>query len=517
MTAVDAQRFDCIIVGAGPTGAVLAALLGLRGHRVLVAERDAQVYPLPRAVHLDHEIARVLQQVGVLDRLLPSMSPVNEYRFQNAAGDVLLQNVVPPGEAVSGWAASYMFVQPELEQALRTRLCEIVGITTRFDCTCTDLRQDSDGVEVDVRDWAGDVQTVRGAWLIGCDGASSFVRGRLGVVVEDLGFDEPWVVIDTKMKRDIGLPETSAYQFCDPARPTTCVPAGPGRRRWEFMLLPGETPEDIMEPESVWRLLEPWGGEDALEVVRVAVYRFHALLARRWRVERVLLAGDAAHQMPPFMGQGLCSGVRDAANLAWKLDLMLRGDAPESLLDSYQTERAPHVRHIVETSVEMGRIVCEQDAARAAQRDTMMISARRDGGRSLGRGQAGQAATLTCGLMRETAGAGSLFPQPTVARGSLSGRLDDLVGTGVRLVVSDATPLPAEVRATVVPLASDDPSAFVETGGPSAAAWLSEHGAIAALVRPDHYVYGTARSSDEAVELVRTFWKSIDATTQETP
>jgi len=511
-----ATDFDCIVVGAGPTGTVLAALLGQRGYRVLVVERDAQVYPLPRAVHLDHEIARVLQQVGVLDRLLPSMSPVTEYRFQNAAGDVLLHNVVPLGEAVSGWAASYMFVQPELEQALRTRLGEIGGVTTRFDCACIDLRQDSDGVEVDVRDWAGDVQTVRGAWLVGCDGASSFVRGRLGVVVEDLGFDEPWVVIDTKTKADIGLPDTIAYQFCDPARPTTCVPAGPGRRRWEFMLLPGETREAIVEPESVRRLLEPWGGEDALEIVRVAVYRFHALLARRWRVERVLLAGDAAHQMPPFMGQGLCSGVRDAANLAWKLDLVLRGNAPEWLLDTYQAERAPHVRQIVETSVAMGRIVCVQDADRAAERDAFMIDARRRGQDSLGRGQGGQAALLERGIVRSgTPGAGKLFPQPSCTRAGRSGRLDDLVGTDLRLVVAGGFEPKERPRATVVSLGCGE-DAFVETAGPKAAAWLAEHGAVAALVRPDHYVYGTAATAGAAAELVDSFWSDVTNDTSST-
>jgi 3-(3-hydroxy-phenyl)propionate hydroxylase len=393
---------------------------------------------------------------------------------------------------------------------LRRRLDEIDTVTVRYGCECVAFDAADDSVAVSLRDAASGAATqVRVRWLVGCDGASSFVRDRLGGGVDDLGFDEPWVVIDTKLKRDIGLPDDTAYQFCDPARPTTCVPAGPGRRRWEFMLLPGESPEAIKAPASVWRLLARWGDERSLEVVRVAVYRFHALLARQWRRGRVLLAGDAAHQMPPFMGQGMCSGIRDAANLAWKLGLVLRGTAPPSLLESYQAERAPHVRRIVETSVAMGRIVCEQDPARAAERDAFMIASRQQGGDTLGRGQGGQAALLEGGsLVTTTPGAGRLFPQPTGMLDGRAGRLDDLVGSGAQLVVAGAAaPAGADVR--VVELNTDGSDAFVETGGPSAAAWLKQHGALAALVRPDHYVFGTAATAAAASELVRAFERAV--------
>jgi len=503
-------NYDCVIVGAGPTGAVLAALLGQHGHRVLVAERDREVYPLPRAVHMDHEIVRVLQGIGVLDGLLPHMSPATEYRFENAAGELLLHNAGRAGSAVSGWAGSYMFVQPELEQHLRRRLDEMDTVTVRYGCECVDFDAAADTVTVSLRDAVSGAATrVHGRWLVGCDGASSFVRSHLGSGVEDLGFDEPWVVIDTKLKRDISLPQQIAYQFCDPQRPTTCVPAGPGRRRWEFMLLPGESPEAIKAPDAVWRLLAPWGDESSLEIVRVAVYRFHALLARQWRCGRVLLAGDAAHQMPPFMGQGMCSGIRDAANLAWKLDRVLQGTARQGLLDSYEIERAPHVRRIVEASVAMGRIVCEQDPVRAAERDALMLAARQQGGPALGRGQSGQAALLEGGnLLTATPGAGTLFPQPTGVFDGRTGRLDDLVGSGVRLVVVDAA-VDACAGTEVVVLNADTPGAFVETDGPSGAAWLKRYGAVAALVRPDHYVYGTAPTPAAARELARAFERAV--------
>jgi len=519
--------FDCVVVGAGPTGAVLATLLGQRGRRVLVVERDERVYPLPRAVHFDHEIARVLQEVGVMERLLPTMNPATEYRFENAAGELLVHLVMPPGSARSGWEASYMFVQPELEQILRDRLGEVVGVTAWCGAECTDLTQTGEAVELNVRR-AGRTDTVRARFVVGCDGASSFVRNALGVAMDDLGFDEPWVVIDTKPKRDIGLDPATAYQFCNPTRPTTCVPAGPGRRRWEFMLLPGETRESIATPESVWRLLAPWGGEAALELVRVAVYRFHALIARQWRVDRVLLAGDAAHQMPPFMGQGMCSGIRDAANLAWKLDYVLDGAAPSTLLDSYEAERAPHVRHIVETSVALGRVVCEQDPQRAAERDAFLLAARRAGGNPLG-GQDGQAARLANGVLRrESAGAGELFPQPHVRANGEALRLDDVVGAGARLIVAAAecAGIPDDARVTRVAVGEDvqafdaaarDAAPEVsgveiearECAGPRVNAWLREHGAVAALVRPDHYVYGTAANAADAAELVESFWNDV--------
>jgi 3-(3-hydroxy-phenyl)propionate hydroxylase len=519
---MSAPEFDVAVVGAGPTGAVLAALLGQRGRRVLVVERDAAVFPLPRAVHLDHEIARVLQEVGVMGRLLPTMSPATEYRFENAAGELLMQLVMPTGSARSGWDASYMFVQPELEQILRDRLGELVGVTAWYGAECVGFTQTDAAVELTVRRGAGRTESVRARFAVGCDGASSFVRNALGVAMDDLGFDEPWVVVDTKPKRDVGLNAATGYQFCNPARPTTCVPAGPGRWRWEFMLLPGETRESIATPESVWRLLAPWGGEAALELVRVAVYRFHALIARRWRVGRTLLAGDAAHQMPPFMGQGLCSGVRDAANLAWKLDLVLDGGAPSALLDSYEAERAPHLRHIVETSVALGRVVCEQDPQRAAQRDAFLLAARGAGGNPLG-GQGGQAALLANGLLqRDSAGAGELFPQPHVCTDNSPMRLDEVVGTGVRLVAIESaleSPLRSDPRTAVValrePISPDDAracaasEAVCECGGPSATAWLREHGAVAALVRPDHYVYGTAATAADAAGLVESFWSDV--------
>ncbi len=512
--------YDGIVVGAGPTGSSLALLLGLAGHRVLVLERDVDVYPLPRAVHMDHEIVRVMQQLGVADALAVASSPVNRYVFQNAVGDVLIDIDGGDRLANSGHPASLMFVQPELEGMLRARLGEVPGIDVRLGATVTRAAAGTaPGERAEVTfDHQGTRHTIRGRFLIGCDGASSLVRRTtIGGGVEDLGFDEPWVVVDTRIVGTLDLPSHTAFQFCDPARPVTCVPAGPGRRRWEFMLLPGETPEQMGRADAIWPLLAPWGGPQTLELVRIAVYRFHALAAERWRRGNALIAGDAAHQTPPFMGQGLCSGIRDAANLAWKLDRVLRGRAPESLLDTYQRERAPHFRHVVETSVAMGRIVCELDPARAAERDAFMVAARTAGKGNLGASREGQAAPLTSGLIRAAdAGAGLLFPQPSGHRRGAAavGRLDDLVGRGVRLFVLDAALLPSAERlgaleVTPVVLGSDGPGGFVESGPPGAASWLAHHRRSAALVRPDHYVFGTADSAEEVARLVADYGEVV--------
>lgn len=519
----DCPDFDVIVVGAGPTGAVLAALLGQAGWRTLVLERDADVYPLPRAVHMDHEIMRVLQQIGLEHRLAAFAGAVDDYLFQNAAGECIVEIRGGGQLAVSGYSASIMFFQPELEASLRQRLGELPAVTARFGAALVGLATQprvgagpdagSESVRVEFEQ-GGARQAATARFLVGCDGASSWVRKHLAVPVEDLGFDEPWVVVDTLVRGDTGLPEHVAYQFCDPRRPTTCVPAGPGRRRWEFMLLPGETREAMQQPEHIWPLLEPWGGRDALDLVRIAVYRFHAVIAQRWRVGPVLLAGDAAHQTPPFMGQGLCSGIRDAANLAWKLDRVLAGRSAITLLDSYQVERGPHVRHVVETSVGMGRIVCELDVERAAVRDRRLLAARAAGDRGFGGPRGGQVAPLVDGVLRSgDPAAGWLFPQPFVSRAGAMGRLDSLVGAGFRLVVDQAALLPSSEKlaaAGVVPVVlGADRDAHRETGGPSATEWLAERGLHAALVRPDHYVFGGARDQAEVGELLEALARAL--------
>ena len=226
-----------------------------------------------------------------------------------------------------------------------------------------------------VRDLASGKRTVEGDWLWGCDGARSLTRKTLGIELEDLEFDQPWLVVDTMLKRDVELPDV-ALQVCDPARPTTFIPSSGRHRRWEFMLMPGETAADLEHEETYWPLLESWVTRDDTEVIRAVVYSFHAVIAKEYRSGRAFILGDAAHQMPPFLGQGMCAGIRDAANLAWKLDLVRQGLADDSLLDTYYEERAPHVRAIIARAVQAGRIIQTTDATVAASRDRMFLAAK---------------------------------------------------------------------------------------------------------------------------------------------
>jgi 2-polyprenyl-6-methoxyphenol hydroxylase-like FAD-dependent oxidoreductase len=485
-------RTDVAVVGAGPTGLTLAILLAQRGHTVTVLERWADPYPLPRAVHFDHEVGRLLQACGVGDDLRAISEPADIYEWRNAKGDTLLR-FGRRGDGPSGWPASSMFCQPELEALLERRVIQLPAIELRRGVEVTAI--DDLGDHVVVR--GADGTTVQAAFVVGCDGANSTVRSLAGLPVHDLGFFYDWLIVD------VILDEPRVYdplnlQVCDPARPTTAVSGGPGRRRWEFMKLPGESLEELNDERRAWELLAPWDvhpGNARLE--RHAVYTFQARYAEQWRSGRIFLAGDAAHQMPPFAGQGLCAGVRDAGNLAWKLDLVLSGQASEALLDTYQDERLGHARGVIEFSMELGKVICVPDPGAAAARDAAMSAA--VGSEPI---DVPDLPGPTSGLVHpESPHAGALFVQ-----GVIDGRLfDDVHGAGWRLVAygpdePDASSLGDDlvewfdaIGGTVVAVDSSDP-VFDR--------WFGEHSARWALQRPDFHLYGTGTDAAGAARLL---------------
>jgi 3-(3-hydroxy-phenyl)propionate hydroxylase len=361
---------DVVIAGLGPTGAVLAGLLAQWGVRSIAVERDVEVYRLPRAAHFHAEIMRIFQQLGIADDLLPHTRHLAFYEFRNADGQVLMRTDQGAEMSSLGWRRSYMFHQPAMEELLRSRLEDLPQCDIRLgECIAGLGCNTSEGVTVKLSGG----ETLSAHYLVGCDGANSIVRKLCDIDLFDFGFDEPWLVLDILIDADDNL-SSGGLQICDPRRPTTVMPMSPGRRRWEFMLLPGETPEQMQDDAVIARLLEPWLRPGEGQIVRRAVYRFHGLVATRWRDESVLLAGDAAHQMPPFMGQGMCSGIRDAASLAWRIGMILKHGARSNLLDSYQTERDPHVRAIMAMAIAMGRVVCTTDSKIAAERDRVMLA-----------------------------------------------------------------------------------------------------------------------------------------------
>jgi 3-(3-hydroxy-phenyl)propionate hydroxylase len=477
MTGDRHSLYDLAIVGLGPVGAVTAILAAMRGMRVCVLERDADIYRLPRAAHFDHEIMRIFQACGVAEQVLPHTRPVPAYDFRNAKGESLLYFPAPPPNARSGWEQGYMFFQPGLEGVLRARMTDFADIGIRLRHTVQSLDQGPDAVTLGATGPAGE-ETIKARYVVGADGAASTVRRLAGLELDDLQFDEPWLVVDAEVRDPQGLPATN-LQICDPARPTTCVLMGPGRHRWEFMLLPGETAEEIASDSSIARLLAPWVRPGQVEIVRRAVYRFHGLIARRWRQGRVFLAGDSAHQMPPFLGQGLCSGIRDAFNLIWKLDMARRGLGAERLLETYQSEREPHVRAIVGIAMVMGRVVCTLDPEAAAARDKEMLAGRAAGKQA----EALDLPGITQGMTGEPVPGITGEAIPQFARDGRE-RFDAALGLEFALLCPTAAArdgLAARVRPAdrVIVLGPD--------AAPGLAAWLDGR---TALVRPDRVVFG---------------------------
>jgi 2-polyprenyl-6-methoxyphenol hydroxylase-like FAD-dependent oxidoreductase len=399
-----------------------------------------------------------------------------------------------------------MIHQPELERILDERVRALPSVSVERGVEAVDLRTARDAVAIDVRRGAEPVRTISARHAVGCDGANSLVRAKIGSGWHDLGFRFDWLVVDVE-PADPRWDGPLNWQLCDPARPTTLVSGGPGRRRFEFMRLPHETIDDLNSESAAWRLLERWGVHPAnAKLERHAVYTFGARWADRWRNGRALIAGDAAHQMPPFAGQGMCAGLRDAANLAWKLDLVLRGAAREPLLDTYQSERAPHVSAVIDMSVALGRIICVADPAEAAARDARMIAEARASGAPI----AAPLPPIGAGcLLPGSPAAGALFVQDLVRTNGVSGRFDDVVGRGFALVSPTGDPaaaLDAESARFFASLRGI--TAHVGAGAPiedlrgGYARWFAQHGAAVALVRPDFAVFGSAPALGGASALV---------------
>ena len=382
-----------------------------------------------------------------------------------------------------------MFHQPDLEALLAARAESLPTVEVRRGVEITGLER-ADGA-VDLHDAHGEV--VRAAHVVGCDGANSAVRRLAGIEMVDLGFFHDWLIVDVILDEPRVFDPLNV-QVCDPRRPTTAVSGGPGRRRWEFMRLPGETLDELDAEDRAWELLEPWGVRpDGARLERHAVYTFQARHAERWRDGRVLIAGDAAHLMPPFAGQGMCAGVRDAANLAWKLDLVLAGDAPDALLDTYEAERLPSARSAIELSMALGEVICVADAGEAAARDESMAAAVTDRVTP-----APEPLRLDDGVLDAGgAHAGRLAGQPRAG----DRWFDDVHGAGWRLVTTDADHA-ALVPAAVAWFSSIGGAVVVVDDADLDGGWWPSFEARWLLQRPDFHVFGTTADAAGATELL---------------
>lgn len=511
MSASPQSHFDVVIVGCGPVGALAAVLLGRSGLSVLVIERETLLNPLPRAVHIDHEMMRLFQSAGVADKVARDMRATDGHLHIGADHGVIRYMGTYGRPKPFGWSNDYFFYQPELEAHLRDAIAGLADIRLELGAEVGALRQGADEVTVSYA-VEGNPREAVARWVIGCDGARSSVRKILGVELDDLDFEEPWLVVDAEVDGPVSFPPIAgvppeadlqrlSVMMCDPRRPATIVPGRGNHRRWEFMLLPGEDDGAMMESDRVAELVGAWMREVPHRIVRAATYRFHGLVAARWQVGNIFLAGDAAHQTPPFFGQGMCHGLRDVANLAWKMAAIAKDGADPALLGTYQAERDGHVRAVIGAAVAAGRYICMLDPAEAALRDAELRARAANG---VSETAADLIPAIAAGIILSgSPGAGKRFIQPLL--GDM--RLDDLTGGGWRLFVRDAA-----ISGAGDGISRFDLAAIGDTG--ALGNWLDEHEADAVLVRPDHYVFGTSRGS--AQTLVEAQARMVDIKRRET-
>jgi 3-(3-hydroxy-phenyl)propionate hydroxylase len=517
----DGPAYDVVVIGCGLAGAAVANLLGQLKLRTLVLERDAEVYYSPRAIVLDDEVLRILQAMGFGERLGELTAPLENARYVNGAGRVLFDIPLTEQATASDHPFVSAFYQPELERVLRAKLPSYPCVTMQLGQEVVSITQDAEAVHLTVQDVASQrTSTLQARYVLGCDGARSFTRKALGIPLEDLHQDAAWLVVDAHANATDPFPMWN-YQVCHPARPTTFV-HGRGRHlRWEFKLRRGEIPEEVSRPERLRDLIQhaPTVGidPDLITIQRSAIYTFHATIAQRWQQGRVLLLGDAAHQMPPFLGQGACAGFRDAINLAWKLQLVIEGRAPASLLATYEIERRPHVRVIIQRVITFGSIIQTTNWMQAWVRDRVLalqsLTGRREAPDEI-------VPPLTDGILAATPrgksrpqsqGAsrapGYPFPQrPVTLPDGHIVLLDDALGPGFALVAYACNPADVldpdllarftEFGGRLVQVAPSHPNSELDLAGcvrdhtDALQKWFAGHAMQVALVRPDRYLFG---------------------------
>ncbi|HBZ44293.1 MAG TPA: monooxygenase [Maritimibacter sp.] len=474
---------DVAIIGYDLTGKVLAEQLLSAGHRVAVVDRYAEARPRSRAVEYDHEIKRMFYAMGLADEVDKISRPMGHFTWYSATWQVL-HDFDESRPSISGGPSGFFLDQHALERILEDRLTRHEHLVRRLGFEALAVEERGDHAEITLAPFDQDAATtsaekprlLTARFVVGADGAASITRAAIGSEWRDFGGDQDWLVVDVEPTApNLDLPD--AAQWCNPARPTRLLPAGVKNRRWEFMVLPGENPEGLARPEAVWRLLSDWMTPDDGVLLQHDVHTFQTRLARGWRRGRLLIAGQAAHLLPPVSGQGMSSDLRDVWMLSWLLDRVLKGTSPDTLLDSYEPARAPHVEALIQASLKVDELLCMTDPASAAGRDASLLRGERP--------PQVKPPDLSGGLLRDKDPvAGRLMPHDKVG----AHRLDDLTGRAFALLLRPgAQIIPAQEKRLaalgVVPITAHEGRL---------AAVLAETGRAAILVRPDFYAYGSA-------------------------
>ena len=353
--------FDCdvLIIGFGPTAGTLANLLALQGNSIIVIEKEQSLFPLPRAVHFDDEVMRVFQTIGISEKFIKQTIINKGTKFIDKNGKTLLDWPRPKIFTENGWRPSYRFHQPDLERRLRAKLKNYKKVNILQNTEAISISCKSDNVETICLNKKKEKLKFKSKYLVGCDGGNSFTRLEIKTPLIDLGFKQRWAVFDLILsKKNSSLPDRT-IQFCNSKRPATYCRNVGLRRRWEFALHDNETNEEVLLNHNVWNFLKPWVSKNDAILERKTIYTFKSAVAKKWMKNRIFIAGDAAHLTPPFMGQGMCAGIRDVSNLAWKLSYCLNFGHNKNLLQSYQKERMQNVIEYIKTTMKMGEFINE--------------------------------------------------------------------------------------------------------------------------------------------------------------
>lgn len=488
-----------VVVGAGPTGVTAATLLAKYGVEVIVLDRFNQVYPQPRAVHLDDEIHRIVARLGLGEKFAGISRPSQGLRLLDADHGVMAEFSRDASTGRHGYPQANMFDQPDLEALLRDNMSEHPMVTFRGDVEVIGVHQPAEGpIRIEVSDRStGRAESLHARFVLGCDGANSVVRQSMGARMRDLRFQQRWLVVDVNTDHDLHQWE-GVHQVCDTSRAATYMRISDRRHRWEFQLHDGEMSADYEHIRVLLPLIQPWTGDvpaDDLEIVRVAEYTFRAQVADRWRDRNVFILGDAAHLTPPFIGQGMGAGLRDADNLSWKLAHVLDGSLPESLLETYEAERRPHTLHMIRLAMTVGTLMTRGGRAGDVLRRLIaprlhLVPGVRD--KLLDSATPGLRRTALVRRRRRPGGlAGSLCPNVLV---SSAGRFDAAWDGRFALVTS--RPAGPAVQAKV----EQAGVRLLETHqGEPLCAWLNAGKVRAALVRPDGTVMVAASTAQQAL------------------